>query len=306
MKSFFIVNPRAANGAAGRRWVELDARIERAVGPHGMAFTVGPQHAEQLTREALRDGYECVVAVGGDGTLNEVVNGFFDGEEQLNPDAKLGVIPFGTGGDFRRTFDWTRRLEHSLARLARGRTQSLDVGEATFEGHAGSRVRRYFVNVLSFGVSGEVVHQVNHTTKALGGRTSFYVGTVKAMMGYRDQPMKVRLDDGPEQEWTVTAVAVANGRYFGGGMCVAPNADPSDGLFDVTLWTGYRLFDFAVKGPALYSGRHLKLAGTQTFRCRTLEARSLDAPVRLDVDGEQPGHAPVSVRMRPGALTLIV
>lgn len=305
MKSFFIVNPRAANGAAGRRWVELDARIERAVGPHGMAFTVGPQHAETLTREALREGYDCVVAVGGDGTLNEVVNGFFDGETLINPEAKLAVIPFGTGGDFRRTFGWTRRLEHSLERLSKGDTRPLDVGEATFEDPVGRPVRRYFVNVLSFGVSGEVVHQVNHTTKALGGRTSFYVGTVKAMLGYRDQAMKVRLDDGPEQDWTVTTVAVANGRYFGGGMCVAPNADPADGLFDVTLWTGYRLFDFAVKGPALYSGRHLKLAGTQSFRCRTLEARSVDSQVRLDVDGEQPGHTPVRIRMRPAALTLV-
>src|SRR5690606_6948754 len=84
---------RAARGAAGGRWVELAARIERAVGPHGMAFTVGPQHAEKLTREALREGYDCIVAVGGDGTLNEVVNGFFDGEERISPEAKLAVVP---------------------------------------------------------------------------------------------------------------------------------------------------------------------------------------------------------------------
>src|SRR5690606_35225950 len=142
-------------------------------------------------------------------TLNEVVNGFFEGEACIGGEAKLAVVPFGTGGDFRRTFGWTRRLEDSLERLARGATRPLDVGEATFEGHDGALQRRYFVNVLSFGASGEVVHEVNHATKALGGRTSFYLGTVRALMGYRDQPMKVRLDDGPEEDWSVTTVAVA-------------------------------------------------------------------------------------------------
>jgi len=304
MKPYFVVNPRAANGAAGKRWVELTARIERAVGGHEVAFTNAPMDAERLTRKALEAGHDCVVAVGGDGTLNEVVNGFFADGVAVAPDAKLAVVPFGTGGDFRRTFDWTRKLEDSLLRLASGRTRPLDLGRVAFRAHGGAQITRYFVNVCSFGASGEVVHEVNRSTKAFGGKASFYLGTFRALRSYRDQRVIVRLDDGPEQEWDVTSVAIANGRYFGGGMCVAPKADPADGFFDVTLWSGYRMSDFALKSPGVYSGKHVEWEGTRTFRCRRFEARSVD-PVRLDVDGEQPGFLPLTATVIPSALQLV-
>lgn len=304
MRTFFVVNPRAANGAAGKRWVELAARIERAVGGHEVGFTNAPMDAERITREALRDGYDCVVAVGGDGTLNEVVNGFFEDGVAVAPDARLAVVPFGTGGDFRRTFDWTRKLEDSLLRLVAGKTRPLDLGRVDFTSHDGARGTRYFANVCSFGASGDVVHQVNRSTKVFGGKASFYLGTFRALRSYQDRPVVVRLDDGLEQEWSVTTVAIANGRYFGGGMCVAPDADPADGFFDITYWSGYGLKDFALKANGVYSGKHVGWSGTKTYRCRRFEARSVD-PVRIDVDGEQPGLLPITVTLQPSAVKLV-
>ncbi len=303
MKTFLVINPKSANGVTGRRWAELSAQVAQALGPFGHAFTEGPMHAVQLTREALRQGYRCVAAVGGDGTINEVVNGFFQDGQPVAPGAALGVLPRGTGGDFRRTFDWCNGIAAALERLKGEETRPLDVGELEFVSHEGRTQRRYFVNICSFGASGLVDQEVNRASKAFGGMASFYIGTVRALLKYRDHKVRLRLDDGPAEDVDVTTLAVANGRYFGGGMLVAPDADPADGVFDVTLWSGYTLADFALKRKGVYSGAHVNWAGTRRMRCRTLVAET-DGEVLLDVDGEQPGRLPCRITVLPGALRL--
>jgi YegS/Rv2252/BmrU family lipid kinase len=305
MKTFLVVNPKSANGQTGKRWPEISARAAEALGAFGHAFTEGPMDAARLSRKAIRDGYECAVAVGGDGTVNEVVNGFFDGDKVINPQATLGVIPRGTGGDFRRTFGWGTELQEALDRLKTDAVRPLDVGRLDFLDARGARALRYFVNICSFGVSGQVDHEVNRSSKALGGKLSFMLGSVKALLKYSDSRVRIALDDGPEQEVLVTTLAVANGRYFGGGMCVAPTADPHDGLFDITIWTGYGLTDFALKSKAIYDGSHVKLPGTRTMRCKKLRAQSAEE-VLLDVDGEQPGRLPCTMTLLPAAIQLKV
>jgi len=305
MKTFLVVNPKSANGHTGKLWPEISARAAEALGTFGHAFTEGPMDAARLSRNAVREGYECVVAVGGDGTVNEVVNGFFDGDLVINPKVALGVIPRGTGGDFRRTFGWETALPDALGRLRADSVRPLDVGRVEFRDARGERTQRYFVNICSFGVSGQVDHEVNRSSKALGGKISFMLGSVKALLKYSDRKVRIALDDGPEQEVAVTTLAVANGRYFGGGMCVAPQADPSDGLFDITIWTGYGLTDFALKSKAIYDGSHVKLPGTRTMRCKKLRAESAEE-VLLDVDGEQPGRLPCAMTLLPAAIQLKV
>jgi YegS/Rv2252/BmrU family lipid kinase len=305
MRTFLVVNPKSANGQTGKHWPEISARASGVLGTFAHAFTEGPMDAARLSRNALREGYECVVAVGGDGTVSEVANGFFDGDKVINPKAALGVIPRGTGGDFRRTFSWGTGLDESLNRLKTDAVRPLDMGQLDFCDARGERQLRYFVNICSFGVSGQVDHEVNRSSKALGGKLSFMLGSVKALLKYSDRKVRIAVDDQAEQEVTVTTLAVANGRYFGGGMCVAPAADPHDGLFDVTLWTGYGLTDFALKSKAIYDGSHIKLPGTRTMRCKKLRAESAEE-VLLDVDGEQPGRLPCSMTVLPSAIQLKV
>ncbi len=302
MRTFLVVNPRSANGDTGRRWADISAAVSKGVGDVGSAFTKTPMHAAALTAEALEAGYRCIVAVGGDGTLNEVVNGFFQGKGPP-ADACLAVIPRGTGGDFRRTFGWSGDLRAACARIRGEATRTLDVGRVSFFDAAGRTAQRYFINVASFGVSGQVDKEVNRASKGLGGKATFFLASVKAMWRYRDQPVRLRADGGAWQEQRITTVAVANGQYFGGGMRVAPTADPSDGAFDVTVWSGYSLVDFALKSRRIYDGTHVQLPGTRTLRARLLEAES-DEEVLLDVDGEQPGRLPVRVELLPGALRL--
>jgi YegS/Rv2252/BmrU family lipid kinase len=241
--------------------------------------------------------------VGGDGTLNEVVNGFFEGG-LVPPDACLALVPRGTGGDFRRTFGLNGSLRESCARL-KAEVRPLDVGRVRFTRPDGSSGERSFVNVASFGVSGQVDRAVNSGTKVLGGKVSFFLASVRTLLRWRDQAVRIRVDGGPVEALAITTLAVANGQYFGGGMRVAPEADPSDGQFDVTIWSGYHLKDFALKSASVYDGRHVRWAGTRTLRCRVLEASS-DEEVLLDVDGEQPGRLPASFELLPGALRLQV
>jgi YegS/Rv2252/BmrU family lipid kinase len=305
MRTFLVVNPQSAGGTTGRRWPEIRAEVLRAVGDGAEhAFTERPMHAAALTAEALKSGFRRIVAVGGDGTLNEVVNGFFQDGSGAPADACLALVPRGTGGDFRRTFGLNGSLRECCQRLA-GEVRPLDVGRIRFTRPDGSPGSRYFVNVASFGVSGKVDQAVNSGSKALGGKVSFFIASVRTLLGWRDQQVRIRVDGGPEESLAITTLAVANGQYFGGGMRVAPEADPSDGQFDVTIWSGYHLKDFALKSASVYDGSHVRWAGTRTLRCRRLEAAS-DEEVLLDVDGEQPGRLPASFELLPGALRIQV
>lgn len=305
MRTFLVVNPESAGGTTGRRWPEIHAQVLRALGEGAEhAFTERPMHAADLTAEALRNGFRRIVAVGGDGTLNEVVNGFFRSGAPVPPDACLALVPRGTGGDFRRTFGLNGSLRECCARL-QGAVRPLDVGRVRFTRPDGTPGERYFVNVASFGASGQVDRAVNTGSKALGGKVSFFVASVRTLLGWKDQTVRVRFDGGPEETLGITTLAVANGQYFGGGMRVAPEADPSDGQLDVTIWSGYHLKDFALKSASVYDGRHVRWAGTRTLRCRRLEATS-EEEVLLDVDGEQPGRLPATFEVLPGALRIQV
>jgi YegS/Rv2252/BmrU family lipid kinase len=305
MKTFLVVNPHSAGGETGKRWAEISGQVTRVIGDFGFGFTERAMDAVRLTRDALADGYECIAAVGGDGTINEVVNGFFAEGKAINPQAALGLIPRGTGGDFRRAFGWELDLDSALERLRTDKTEPFDVGLVEYINHQGQKESRYFANIASFGVSAAVAHEVNRSSKALGGNLSFVWGTIKGMAKYKDRRVRLRVDGGEPEELGITVVAASNGRYFGSGMCVAPKASTSDGLFDLTIWHDYGLADFILKSKGVYNGEHITWAKTRYSQCRTLEAES-DEEVLLEMDGEVPGKLPCRITILPGAIRLKV
>ncbi|MBI5545108.1 MAG: diacylglycerol kinase family lipid kinase [Deltaproteobacteria bacterium] len=306
MRTVLVVNPKSANGATGRHFAQIARAVRAAIGDFEHEFTTAPLEATALTRRALARGAQCVVAVGGDGTTNEVVNGFFDEQGRpLAQAAALGIVPRGTGGDFRKAFGWSADLAQAAARLKGEACRIIDVGRIRFVDARGAPAARLFVNIASAGVSGLVDFEVNRASKVLGGKVSFALGTLKAMLRYRDVPVRATFDGGPVETFPATVVAVANGQFFGGGMWIAPGARPDDGTFDVTIWSGYGLGDFVTRGKAIYDGSHVRFPNTRTLKARrvTLEA---DAPVLLDVDGEQLGQLPATIELLPGALRLKV
>jgi len=304
-----VVNPQSQNGQLGRRWTGLAADLRRAVGAFDDVLTRRAGDATELARQAIENGADMVVAIGGDGTINEVANGFFRDGAPINPDAVFGVLPYGTGGDFRKTVDLPKDIYEAGRILVDGKRKKVDVGRIDYTDNDGKPATRMFINIASFGISGLVDDYVNKTTKALGGKVSFLLATARAALEYQNRRVRL-VFDGDEQNAvtrTVLSVAVANGRYFGGGMFIAPEAQLDDGEFDVVTLGDLTTADMAVHGLKLYQGTHLALDKVEHARVRTLRAEPVDnRPIRLDVDGETPGVLPAAFSVVPGALSLMV
>jgi YegS/Rv2252/BmrU family lipid kinase len=304
-----LVNPQSQHGALGRKWPEVARVLRREIGAFETVFTEAPGHAPTLVRAALRAGCERVMVVGGDGTISEAVNGFFDDGAPVAPGASLCVVPFGTGGDFRRTIGLPKSWNEAVRALAGGKVRAIDVGLLEHQGHDGSTQARVFANIASFGISGVVDRLVNESSKRLGGRLSFMLGSLRAAWRYTNQRVRITFDDDPRDavDMTINTVAVANGRYFGGGMCVAPDAELDDGFFDVVAIGDVSASKMIFASPRLYRGTHLSMDEVSHRRARTVRAEPIGSePVELDVDGETPGILPATFRVLPRALNLVV
>jgi diacylglycerol kinase (ATP) len=304
-KPHLIVNPASANGRTGRHFDAIARAVKSAVGDFECAFTTRPGDGSRLAREALANGGRLVVAVGGDGTASEVIDGLASNGREHG--ALFGFIPRGTGGDFRRTVGVPEDMDAAARALASPRVATFDLGRIAHLGHDGRPQLRHFANVAGCGISGVVVQKVERGPKVLGGKLAFMLASARALLEYGDQPVRWRVDGGPWRERRITALSVCNGRYFGGGMMVAPDASADDGLFDVVEWSGFGIADFVVKKGMLYDGTHVKLPNTFVARGREVEVEPLgSAKVLLDVDGEQPGTLPARYTILPGALRIRV
>lgn len=307
-KPVFVVNPNSANRTTGKDWPAIESEARRYFPGMDVRFTSGPMQAAELARAALREGADLIVSVGGDGTHNEVINGFFEAGTPVRPGAAFAVLSRGTGGDFRKTLGLGRcfgkEIAAAVAELARCRLAPCDVGKLTFVDHADRQVVRMFINITSFGIGGEVDAEVNRATKALGGKVSFFIGSFKATLRYRNRRVRVAIDGRAVWDGEIYNVAVANGRYFGGGMMIAPRAEIDDGLFDVIFCGDFSFGDALRLGSKVYKGAHLDMPKVRFERGRVIEAFS-DECVLLDVDGEQPGRLPAKLEVVPAAVQVL-
>jgi YegS/Rv2252/BmrU family lipid kinase len=298
-----IVNPNSAGGQTRKRWPQLEASIKDALGEFHPLFTEHQGHATELCRSAVQQGTELVIAMGGDGTINEVVNGFFDGEQQISKTASFAVLPAGTGGDFVKTAGVPKTLVDAARAIKEGTARPIDAARLRYMATDGKMAMRHFVNIASFGISGLVDRYVNKSSKSLGGKASFAIATLKAGVVYKNAKCRLRLDGGAPVERTINTIAVANGRFFGGGMEIAPDARLDDGRFDVVTIGDVGLFTMARHSGKIYQGTHTKLPFVTCEKASRVEAESVDgSEVLLDVDGEQPGRLPASFEILPGAL----
>lgn len=304
MKTIAVVNPKAASGRVMRQWSHYDRELRRALGEVEVRRTQGPGDGSRVVREAVREGVDRVVVVGGDGTVGEAVNGLFnEAGEPLNPNVVLAYLPAGTGGDFARSIGMSGK---SLGgSLLRAEPRRIDVGRATLTGPDGREIIRHFINISSFGSSGLIVDKVNRSPKWMGGKGAFMLGTVRGLLSYQNQRVRLRIDDTFEEEMLINTVAVANGRYFGGSMKIAPHALLNDGVFDVVVLGDIGLGDFVRHSGRLYAGTHLELPYTRELRGKKVTATPLGGEVLIDLDGEQPGRLPVTYEILPGAVSLL-
>lgn len=300
-----IINPASAGGRTARDW----PRVQRCLVDAGVEFeprmTSATGDATRLAREALREGFTRVVAVGGDGTLNEVVNGFFDPQstEPINPQAVLGMLPSGTGGDFRKSVGIPHGHAAASALLARGDVRVVDLGRIDYHG-GGAPAPRWFINIADCGIGGDVVRRVNASRKARGGTVTFLYHSLAALATFGSRMVRVEIDD-ERFEGPLQNVVVANGGYFGGGMRIAPDARLDDGQFDVVLCADLGLRSSLLGLPGLYKGRHVGRRGITIRRGRVVTVTPLEQrPVLFDVEGEQVGRAPATLTCLAGAIRL--
>jgi YegS/Rv2252/BmrU family lipid kinase len=267
------------------------------------ALTARPGEATAIARRAVREGRALVVAAGGDGTLNEVVNGFFEGRERLQSATRLGLLPMGTGGDFRRTLGLSRDVGEAANVLASGRVRRLDAGRVTCVGADGETVVRHFVNIADAGIGGDVADMVNRGFKVINGEVTFSVAAAVTLLRWRNRPMRVKID-GEERDLVAQQVVVANCRYYGGGMQVAPVARPDDGLLDLVIVGDVGRAESVRLMSKVRRGAHLAHPKLEHHLVRRVEVSS---PLRVgvDADGERPGSLPAVFEVLPGALEVV-
>ena len=300
-----VANPAAANGRARRYAVGL----ERVLTANGMKaivrFTSGPGDATRLARESVAAEADVVLAIGGDGTINEIVNGFFPAQSSSPPPTALAVVSVGTGTDFAKTLRQGSDPREILERLRADRRRAIDVGLVEFPDLEGRPSSRHFVNIAEFGSGGAVFEKVNRSSKVFGGRLSFLRAILSVMPKYQNTRVSWRLDDGTTGEGVVNNFVVANGRYFGGGLMPAPHAELDDGWFDVVIIGDIDWKTIKAHLKDMRQGTHLAMKEVTFHRAREVTIES-HGRAFLDLDGELVGADPTRFTCVPKAINLLV
>jgi YegS/Rv2252/BmrU family lipid kinase len=299
MAAAAIVNLHAGAGAARHRWPAVARLLEARLGPVAAHFTEGPGHAMLLAHRLAGAGFDPLIAAGGDGTWNEVVNGVLSS----GCGVRVGVLPLAKGGDFARSIGLAGP-RHAVETLAAGAVRKVDVVRVRFRGPAGDIRERHFINMASFGLGAEAARRVRGWSRFLPGRARYLAAALPTLAAGRGFDVRLWLDDAAPTEFHATTVALANGRYQGGGILIAPRASIDDGLIDVTLVERVGLAEVAANLRLLYSGDIWSHPKVHHWRAARVRAEA-EPGAPLELDGEPVGTLPLEAEVLPRWLRLI-
>ena len=307
MPAHVILNPKAGKGQASDVFREIQSRLRDAFGeviPHSTEY---PGHARLLAQEIPAATDTCMISIGGDGTHGEVVDGLLTRSDSHEPPLAFGPLPAGTGSDFCRYVYGGKGLQACVDSIVSKLTQSIDVGRAFYRDHDGKESSHHFVNIAGAGIGGLVDFLVNHSTKALGGKTSFLIGTVRGLLQYRPATGTVFVDGIPIYEGAVLNVLACNGQFAGGGMHFAPTASLTDGYLDFIVIPMLPKWRLGLEMRRLYDGSYLDNPSILHQKGKTASFKPFSPVPKayLDLDGECPGTGPVTFSAVPSALTLL-
>lgn len=298
-----IVNPCSARGQTEKRWAQIREDIKRVFREFRYVFTERPKQATDIAREVIREGADFIIGVGGDGTLNEIANGFFapDTSSVINENASIALIPSGTGSDFIRFMKIPRDYRKSVEQLKDAPKRRVDIGKITCLSSCMESKSQHFINIADFGLGAEVIKKISSVPSGKRGAFFYYQGLLSALFKYRSRKVQVSVDDGKTIEGNFLIGAVANGGIFGGGMIIAPKARIDDGYFDLVLIEDMDKTEIIINSARLYSGsidRHRKV---HTIRAKKIKVFSAE-PVPIEYDGEQGGVIPAEFKIIEKAL----
>ncbi len=309
-----IVNPASADGATRDKWPKIASDLRTHFGAFTVTFTESVGHARMLATDAAKHGTKLIIACGGDGTISEVANGIIES----NTESELGILPAGTGSDFRRTIGISSSVADAARALREGRTRTVDAVRVTFINEDGERETRYSINVASFGMSTEVLDRAASgeakkwvpafTPRKVTSKLSYAAATVQTTLAASPADVIVEIDDAAERRLRVAEFCVANARYYGGAMKVAPDAKLDDGYFDVVTIGDANSFRLLTNAPRLYFGAHLRMSEVTHQLAKQVVARpaSKEKEIRVELDGEVVGRLPSIFQIVPRALRLRV
>jgi len=303
VKTIVIVNPQAGNGRTEKIWPNIESALEKSIGSFEVLQTTCRGDATDLSRRILKEDAARIVAVGGDGHLNEVLNGFIENDLPVNAESRLSFVMTGTGCDFQRSLGISGKWQAAVAKLKDAKVRKIDVGKVTYTAADKTQKIRYFDNIASFGLSGAVDHCLEHSRLRdyLGGSPLFLWATIKTVFTHPNQGIRFRIDDGPEEEICSRLGLLANGRYFGGAMHAAPEAELDDGLLDLLMLKEISVAKFLWHLPKIYKGTHLKIPEIFFQKVRKFTAESSEQVI-LDIDGESPGYLAATFEVLPKIL----
>ncbi len=294
-----ILNPAAGKGA--RFFRRLEGRIRASLGEVEFARTRAPLDARRIAREAVRAGVSRLVVAGGDGTLGEVATGLL--AAGLGKEAEIACLPLGLGCDFSRSFEIPRAVEGAIECLGTGRSRRVDACRIHYRGHGGIEETRFYLNEASFGLSGVAVEAVRRSRSSLGPRAAYTFAGLRAILHHPTPEVVVRVDGAPVYEGRISLVVAANGRFFGGGMRVAPDAQLDDGQLDIVIVRALSRLDLLMNFPSLQRGDFVDHPAVSIHRGSHVEALVHgDSRALLDVDGEAPGGLPLRIELMPRAI----
>lgn len=306
-----ILNPVAGGGRLKRDWPRVAAALKRHFGTFDLRETQAEGDAERLALDLAAGGCDLVIAAGGDGTASEVADGLLQAADEQGRTAELALLPCGTGIDFARGLGLPRDLDALIERIAAAKGRAVDAGRISYVDDHGALASRHFINIASAGLSGATDRAVNADKRKgrVSAKALFYWRTVAEFVRYSFQSVRITVDDAPPIEARVALVAVANGKFFGGGMMVAPDADLHDGRFDIVILRAASKARLIWDLRLVYGGRHRNHPAITILRGRKVVVEPVgdgaDGNAALvDIDGESPGRIPATFEMLPGALTL--
>jgi YegS/Rv2252/BmrU family lipid kinase len=303
-RAHVVLNPRSCAGKTGRRRESIITEIGRRLkGDFSVCVTKEPLEATWSTRSAIQEGVELVIAIGGDGTIQEVVNGFFANGTTINPSCQLGIVCSGTAEDVAKSFALPELLIDQIEGVCGTDARAIDVGKVTYRDPSGQELERFFINECQQGIAAVVVQRVQKQRKRLGGFLGFGLAAVQTVATYREQRMTVTIDEREPVTDLFLGVVAANGGFAGGGMNFAPRARVDDGLLDVVMIHKQRIPARLVNFPKIYTGKHINLSWVSYVQGRRISVTS-EEKVPVEADGELLGSVPCRIEVLPGALQL--
>jgi YegS/Rv2252/BmrU family lipid kinase len=301
----FIINPNAGNSKAGKDWRRIEKILQKREVKYKAMLTAQPGHALDIISEELQLGYKTIIVVGGDGTLNEVVNGIF--HQNIVPPERinLGIIPVGTGNDWARYYKLPRKYNKALDRIFKHETRFQDVGSIRYT-HEEKESINYFVNIAGFGFDAVVVNNTNEMQER-GNRAAitYLYSLLRCLFSYKAQEINLIIKDKHIHQ-KVFSISIGNGKYSGGGMLQTPDANINDGLLDVTVYDDMPVWKIIINLARLYNGNVKKLKTVNTFRTSTLSVYNNDKTLMAETDGELIKGTYFDVEILSSALRILV